>query len=170
MGGQWKNGMMHGEGWREWPDGSFYEGQWEDGKMHGEGDYHFPDGDVHQSQWKDGIPHGQGFLIEPRREMQNLPRQQLSFKDGRLHGRICVTILSELEITTIWENGEYVSTEPHPDLDAAIEKRIEESMMEGVPKDRETALLDLTFSARSCLVDLVRRMATSFANRWESDY
>ena len=50
------------------------------------------------------------------------------------------------------------------------QKRIEESMMEGVPKDRETALLDLTFSARSCLVDLVRRMATSFANRWESDY
>lgn len=45
--GEWKDGMMHGEGTFMWSKGDMYEGDWRAGKMHGRGVKKMGNGDVY---------------------------------------------------------------------------------------------------------------------------
>ena len=35
--GEWRSGLMEGDGTYRWPDGESYEGEWREGKRYGEG-------------------------------------------------------------------------------------------------------------------------------------
>merc|ERR1740123_1355851 len=58
--GQWKNGMRHGNGCQQWPDGAKYEGQWKDNCAVGMGRFTHHDGDVYTGQWNNNSASGMG--------------------------------------------------------------------------------------------------------------
>ena len=78
-----ERGDPHGQGVGEYANGSRYEGQWKDGKWHGQGVYEYANGDRYDGQWKANLFHGRMFTTR---------------SDGS-------------SFTTLWENGELVSTE-----------------------------------------------------------
>jgi len=45
-----------------WPDQSRYVGEFKDGMMHGEGEKIYDNGNIHKGQWEDNIANGQGIL------------------------------------------------------------------------------------------------------------
>lgn len=48
--GEWKDGMMHGQGTFMWSKGDMYEGDWKAGKMHGHGVKKMGNGDVYEGE------------------------------------------------------------------------------------------------------------------------
>jgi hypothetical protein len=103
--GEWKDGMMHGEGEylfgdgksykgsfsnnncegfgiAEYPIGSSYEGQWKNGKFHGEGTMRSTDDLKYDGNWKNGKREGKGILTLPC----GLTYEG-EFKNGVPHGR-----------------------------------------------------------------------------------
>ena len=56
------NGVPHGKGTIEFPDGGSYEGDWVDGLRHGQGTASFANGDVYVGEWQNDMMHGQGTL------------------------------------------------------------------------------------------------------------
>ena len=62
--GQWsKDGLRHGKGVQNWPDGSKYEGYWENDMANGRGRLIHADGDVYEGQWVNDKAHGNGVYI-----------------------------------------------------------------------------------------------------------
>jgi hypothetical protein len=103
--GEWKDGMMHGEGEylfgdgksykgsffnnncegygiAEYPIGSTYEGRWKNGKFHGEGAMTSSNDLKYEGNWKNGKREGKGILTLPC----GLTYEG-EFKDGVPHGR-----------------------------------------------------------------------------------
>lgn len=49
--GEWKDGVVNGQGIYVWGDGDIYAGNWKDGKKSGYGVYIWSDGTVYKGQW-----------------------------------------------------------------------------------------------------------------------
>ena len=78
-----KRDEPHGGGACIFPNGDRYDGEWKDGKIHGWGVYKYSNGDRYEGQQKANFFHGRMFTTR---------------SDGS-------------SFTTLWENGELVSTE-----------------------------------------------------------
>jgi len=86
--------------------GNRYEGQWKDGKMHGQGVFEFVNGNRYEGQFKDGKRNGQGVY-----EYADGTRYEGQQKAGLFHGRLFTTRPDGSSFTTLWENGNLVSSE-----------------------------------------------------------
>ena len=51
--GNFKDGVLHGNGEFHWNDGVVYKGKYENGKMNGHGTMTFPEGTKWEGKWKD---------------------------------------------------------------------------------------------------------------------
>ena len=58
--GEIRNGLFHGTGKYDWPNGDAYVGEYQDGKRNGIGDMAYADGDTYRGRFKGGKYHGQG--------------------------------------------------------------------------------------------------------------
>ena len=58
--GEFKYGLLHGQGIFTSPGGEHYDGEFKDGLKHGHGTYTWIDGDKYVGEWKDDKRHGQG--------------------------------------------------------------------------------------------------------------
>ena len=58
--GEIRNGLFHGTGKYDWPNGDTYVGEYQDGRRNGIGDMAYADGDTYRGRFKDGKYHGQG--------------------------------------------------------------------------------------------------------------
>jgi len=105
-----ERGEAHGQGVYEWGPGEWegdrYEGQWKDDKQHGQGVYEFASGDRYEGQWKDDRRNGQGAM-----KYVDGTRYEGQQKANSFHGRMFTTRSDGSSFTTLWENGELVSTE-----------------------------------------------------------
>lgn len=62
--GEFKSGVMHGEGNYVWQDGRSYKGRYEYNKKHGFGTYTYSDGSQYRGNWVHGMQHGEGCIID----------------------------------------------------------------------------------------------------------
>ncbi len=88
--GEWKDNKKHGQGTHTSPDGTKSIGEWKDGKMHGQGTYTSPDGATYVGEWKDNKKYGQGTTTWP-----NGAKSVGEWKDDKMHGQGTYT----------WPNG-----------------------------------------------------------------
>ena len=58
--GQILMNLMDGQGNFSWPNGDYYSGQYINGKRNGVGDMLYGDGDAYRGAWRNGQYHGQG--------------------------------------------------------------------------------------------------------------
>ena len=65
----------------EYPDGGKYEGEFKDGLLNGQGTLTFPDGLKYEGEFKDGEEHGQGTVTLP-----DGTKYEGEFKDGEIIG------------------------------------------------------------------------------------
>src|SRR5450830_1498301 len=63
--GEFKYGVLNGQGTSTLPSGEKYVGEWRDGKSHGQGTFTFSNGTKYVGEWRDGKRHGQGTLTSP---------------------------------------------------------------------------------------------------------
>ena len=80
--GEFKYGLLHGQGTATYPDGDQYDGEWKDGSEHGQGTYISTDGDKYVGEWKDGAAHGRGTYTWTSGE-----EYIGEWKDGTAHGQ-----------------------------------------------------------------------------------
>ncbi|CAG9771742.1 unnamed protein product [Ceutorhynchus assimilis] len=79
--GEWRNGRMHGEGLKIFPDGSFYMGAFRCGKRHGRGQMFYAIGAFFDGEFKNDVREGTGIMVEP-----NGNRFEGSWKNNFKHG------------------------------------------------------------------------------------
>ncbi|XP_055907904.1 alsin homolog [Eupeodes corollae] len=79
--GRWKNGIMHGKCYLEYPDGKFYFGDVRNGEIEGHGKMAIPSVGVYEGSFKAGKFHGHGCF-----EMNNNEVYEGNFRDGLFHG------------------------------------------------------------------------------------
>ncbi len=63
--GEWKQGLMDGEGLYTFKSGAVYTGDFKRGKLSGQGTMRYPDGAYYQGGWSNNRKHGQGKLVTP---------------------------------------------------------------------------------------------------------
>lgn len=63
--GEFREGLMHGQGTMQYADGRTYTGQWAYGREEGHGEMRWPDGKVYTGQWRGGQPNGRGVMRLP---------------------------------------------------------------------------------------------------------
>jgi hypothetical protein len=90
--GEFRNGLMEGQGhWRIVGDGA-YRGGMKDGLYHGTGRFDYEDGSVYEGSFAEGVYEGQGAWVHPDGESYLGQHHQ-----GRRHGVGRYT----------WRNGDY---------------------------------------------------------------
>jgi hypothetical protein len=89
--GEWKDGMMNGQGTFTWTNGEKYVGEWKDNKKHGQGTHISSDGTKHVGEWKDNKKRGQGVTT-----WSNGTKWAGEWKDDMRNGQGTIT----------WANGE----------------------------------------------------------------
>ncbi len=89
--GEWKDGMMNGQGTFTWPNGEKYVGEWKDNNKHGQGMHVFPDGRKHVGEWRNDNKHGQGVTT-----WSNGTKWVGEWRDDMMNGNGTIT----------WTNGE----------------------------------------------------------------
>ena len=80
--GEFKYGLLHGQGTYTHADGDQYDGEWKDGSEHGQGTYISRYGNKYVGEWKDGAAHGQGTYTWTSGE-----EYIGEWKDGTAHGQ-----------------------------------------------------------------------------------
>jgi len=63
--GEFKDGILNGQGTITWSDGRKYEGEFKDGKPNGQGTITWSDGRKYVGEFKDGLRNGQGTYTQP---------------------------------------------------------------------------------------------------------
>jgi hypothetical protein len=101
--GDWKNGMMDGEGKYLFQDGKSYQGFFKENKHEGYGVSDYPIGSKYMGEWKKGKFHGHGVL-----EAKGGIRYEGAWKYGKRWGKGKVVLQSGLEY-----DGEWVDGKPH---------------------------------------------------------
>ncbi|MCB1319789.1 MAG: hypothetical protein KDK34_06030 [Leptospiraceae bacterium] len=79
--GEFREGVINGQGEMHWADGRRYKGEWADGVQQGQGVMVWPDGRRYEGDWRAGKPHGYGKLTYP----DGIVVQGL-FRDGYYEG------------------------------------------------------------------------------------
>lgn len=87
--GELRDGLLHGQGRLEWPNGEYYEGEFADGMLAGQGQIVGANGDVYVGGFRDGMMHGQGLfetdggtVYEGRFERDRIVEGRLAETDG----------------------------------------------------------------------------------------
>jgi hypothetical protein len=101
--GEWKDGLMDGEGVYKFEDGKTYKGFFKENKPHGLGTAEYPIGSVYKGEWKNGKFHGEGVL-----EAEGGMRYEGTWKYGKRWGKGKVVLRSGLEY-----DGDWVDGKPH---------------------------------------------------------
>lgn len=101
--GEWKDGLMDGEGTYRFEDGKTYVGLFKENKPDGIGTAVYPIGSVYKGEWKKGKFHGEGVL-----EAEGGIRYEGMWKYGKRWGKGKVVLRSGLEY-----DGEWVDGKPH---------------------------------------------------------
>mmetsp|Transcript_19436 Transcript_19436/g.36231 ORF Transcript_19436/g.36231 Transcript_19436/m.36231 type:complete len:503 (-) Transcript_19436:15-1523(-) len=101
--GEWKDGLMDGEGVYRFEDGKTYSGLWKQNKPHGIGTAVYPIGSTYSGEWKNGKFHGEGVL-----EAKGGIRYEGVWKYGKRWGKGKVVLRSGLEY-----DGDWVDGKPH---------------------------------------------------------
>jgi hypothetical protein len=93
-------GRMEGPG--AWLDetGLLYDGQWKNGLMHGQGMLKLPSGDEYTGSFRAGKANGVGRYIDITGEVYDGP-----FVDGQRHGKGTTTLPSGQQYTSLWSYG-----------------------------------------------------------------
>ncbi|MFK8058235.1 MAG: caspase family protein [Saprospiraceae bacterium] len=63
--GDWKQGLMDGQGQYTYKSGAVYSGMFQRGKLNGQGTMRYPDGAYYQGEWSNNRKHGAGKLVTP---------------------------------------------------------------------------------------------------------
>ena len=63
--GEWRDGILHGDGVLRDSDGGEYTGTWHAGRRHGKGTQVGRDGEVYKGQWVGDQRHGEGEVRYP---------------------------------------------------------------------------------------------------------
>ena len=63
--GEFRQGLIYGQGKARWPDGCTYEGGHEAGKRSGFGTMVYPDGTIYEGYWREDRRVGRGKLSQP---------------------------------------------------------------------------------------------------------
>jgi len=79
--GEYKDGMMHGQGAYQWENGDRYEGEFVTDRPNGKGRYQFGNGDTYEGEVKAGVVAGRGTYITKAGD-----RIEGSFVDGKPNG------------------------------------------------------------------------------------
>ena len=82
-------------------DGLFYEGEWKAGLMHGQGRLQLPGGDEYVGEFRAGQASGSGRYIDASGEIYEGP-----FADGRRHGRGTTTLPNGRSYRSLWTRGQ----------------------------------------------------------------
>ena len=98
--GEWKNGLMHGEGTYLFEDKKTYVGMFKENKPDGTGVAEYPIGSRYSGEWKKGKYHGYGIL-----EARGGIRYEGQWKYGKRWGKGKVVLASGLEYDGEWADG-----------------------------------------------------------------
>jgi hypothetical protein len=79
--GEYKDGMMHGQGTYQWENGDRYEGEFVTDRPNGKGRYQFGNGDTYEGEVKAGVVSGRGTYVTKAGD-----RIEGSFVDGKPNG------------------------------------------------------------------------------------
>ena len=63
--GQFRDGLMEGQGSAAFANGKEYTGQWKNNLFDGQGTMTYPDGGTYVGRFENGLPHGQGTMTRP---------------------------------------------------------------------------------------------------------
>ena len=63
--GEWKQGLMDGQGLYTYKSGAVYNGSFKRGKLYGQGTMRYPDGAYYVGGWSNNRKHGEGKLVMP---------------------------------------------------------------------------------------------------------
>ena len=53
----------HKDNWHVWSNGAKYKGEWKDGLMHGQGECRWLNGSQYKGEWKDNKRNGHGIYV-----------------------------------------------------------------------------------------------------------
>jgi hypothetical protein len=95
-----RNGRIEGHGSYLDATGLMYEGEWKGGLIHGQGTLKLPSGDEYVGQFRSGRAHGVGRYIDVTGEIYEGP-----FVAGLRHGRGTTTLPNGRTYTSRWTNG-----------------------------------------------------------------
>ena len=98
--GEWKNGLMHGEGTYLFSDGCTYRGYWRLNLQEGVGTAEYPVGSSYQGEWRRGKFDGQGVL-----ECAGGTKYEGGWRGGRRWGKGKLVLPSGLEYDGEWLDG-----------------------------------------------------------------
>ena len=99
--GEFKNGLLNGMGYCEWPDtGDKYYGEFHNHNSEGHGTYLFGDGSKYVGEFKNGYSDGKGVL-----KYQNGDIYDGEWKDDKKHGRGCFTFANGDIFKGKWTEG-----------------------------------------------------------------
>ena len=100
--GEFKDGILNGQGTKTWPNGQKYVGEFRNGKFNGQGTLTSPDGSKYEGEFKDGLPNGQGTLTIP-----NGKKYVGEWKEGKKHGQGTFIFPYRYKYVGGWKDGEY---------------------------------------------------------------
>ncbi len=99
--GEKKDGCMHGQGTKNYPDGSEYTGQWINGKRDGVGKLTWMSGKgTYYGQWKEDLKNGYGEAVFP-----NGGSYRGEWREGKIHGYGIKTNAKGEESCGVWQEG-----------------------------------------------------------------
>ncbi len=98
--GEFRFGMIHGQGKLFFADSSSYEGDFVDETFHGTGTMIYADGSQYSGDWESGYREGEGVLIYPD------GREYIgSFSMDQIHGEGAIVLGNGEYYSGNWENG-----------------------------------------------------------------
>lgn len=99
--GEKKEGCMHGQGTKNYSDGSEYTGQWINGKRDGVGKLTWRSGKgTYYGQWKEDLKNGYGEAVFP-----NGGSYRGEWREGKIHGYGIKTNAQGEESCGVWQEG-----------------------------------------------------------------
>ena len=98
--GYFRKGRVEGRGAYLDNTGLYYEGEWKAGLIHGQGTLKLPGSDEYVGQFHVGTANGVGRLIDVTGEIYEGP-----FEHGLRHGRGTTTLPNGRTYTSLWEKG-----------------------------------------------------------------
>jgi len=95
-----RDGRIEGTGVYLDSSGLYYEGEWKAGLMHGQGRLQLPSGDEYVGQFRAGRADGNGRYIDATGEIYEGP-----FANGQRHGRGSMTLPNGRTYSSLWTRG-----------------------------------------------------------------
>jgi hypothetical protein len=103
--GSWVNNKMQGSGKLNYPrSGSCYEGEFNDNKRHGYGTYFWNVSKYYRGEWFNNTPHGEGVIVNNNQGQSVLYRFGKKVSDPHIKQETIDDMLNELNLETLEVN------------------------------------------------------------------